>query len=128
MKKIMGLNRLRLRGPNGAKDEFKLAATAQNQRKMAKLLPTPARRSVEPPKTVFHFARQHLVLQQNWRKADLRCAMYKRRRRSGLGPSSLVRRGTNSIQLKRMRCDGDWRWFFDFNIRQTQHANASVRP
>jgi len=30
--------RLRLRGPNGAKDEFLLAATAQNLRKMAKLL------------------------------------------------------------------------------------------
>ncbi len=42
MKKIMGLSRLRLRGPNGAKDEFTLAATAQNLRKMAKLLPTPA--------------------------------------------------------------------------------------
>jgi len=42
MKKIMWLNRLRLRGPNGAKDEFTLAATAQNLRKMAKLLPTPA--------------------------------------------------------------------------------------
>ena len=42
MKKIMGLDRLRLRGPNGAKDEFILAATAQNLRKMAKLLPAPA--------------------------------------------------------------------------------------
>ncbi len=42
MKKIMGLDRLRLRGPNGAKDEFTLAATAQNLRKMAKLLPAPA--------------------------------------------------------------------------------------
>lgn len=41
MKKIMGLNRLRFRGPNGAKDEFTLAATAQSLRKMAKLLPTP---------------------------------------------------------------------------------------
>ena len=41
LKKIMGLTRLRLRGPNGAKDEFTLAATAQNLRKMAKLLPTP---------------------------------------------------------------------------------------
>ena len=41
MKQIMGLSRLRLRGPNGAKDEFTLAATAQNLRKMAKLLPTP---------------------------------------------------------------------------------------
>ena len=39
LKKIMGLTRLRLRGPHGAKDEFTLAATAQNLRKMAKLLP-----------------------------------------------------------------------------------------
>lgn len=36
MTKIMGLTRLRLRGPNGAKDEFTLAAAAQNLRKMAK--------------------------------------------------------------------------------------------
>jgi hypothetical protein len=42
LKKILGLTRLRLRGPNGAKDEFILAATAQNLRKMAKLLPAPA--------------------------------------------------------------------------------------
>ena len=33
------LDRLRLRGPNGAKDEFLLAATAQNLRKLAKLIP-----------------------------------------------------------------------------------------
>ena len=39
MKKIMGLNRLRLRGPNGAKDEFTLAATAQNLRKMGQAAP-----------------------------------------------------------------------------------------
>ncbi|MDF2765053.1 MAG: transposase, partial [Rhodospirillales bacterium] len=32
---------LRLRGPNGAKDEFLLAATAQNLRKLAKLIPIP---------------------------------------------------------------------------------------
>jgi hypothetical protein len=42
LKRIVGLDRLRLRGPNGAKDEFTLAATAQNLRKMALLLPTPA--------------------------------------------------------------------------------------
>jgi hypothetical protein len=30
---------LRLRGPNGARDEFHLAAAAQNLRKLAKLLP-----------------------------------------------------------------------------------------
>ena len=42
LKRILKLDRLRLRGPNGAKDEFHLAATAQNLRKMAKLLPMPA--------------------------------------------------------------------------------------
>jgi len=34
---ILKLDRLRLRGPCGANDEFLLAATAQNLRKMAKL-------------------------------------------------------------------------------------------
>jgi len=42
LKRILRLDRLRLRGPNGAKDEFLLAATAQNLRKMAKLVPMPA--------------------------------------------------------------------------------------
>jgi Transposase DDE domain len=42
LKRILGLDRLRLRGPNGAKDEFVLAATAQNLRKLAKLIPLPA--------------------------------------------------------------------------------------
>lgn len=37
LKRILKLDRLRLRGPNGAKDEFHLAATAQNLRKLAKL-------------------------------------------------------------------------------------------
>jgi hypothetical protein len=41
LKRILGLNRLRLRGPSGAKDEFLLAATAQNLRKLAKLVPLP---------------------------------------------------------------------------------------
>jgi hypothetical protein len=39
LKRILKVDRLRLRGPNGAKDEFLLAATAQNLRKMAKLIP-----------------------------------------------------------------------------------------
>jgi Transposase DDE domain len=39
LKRILKLNRLRLRGPNGARDEFILAATAQNLRKMPKLIP-----------------------------------------------------------------------------------------
>jgi len=42
LKRILKLDRLRLRGPNGAKDEFHLAATAQNLRKMAKLIPMSA--------------------------------------------------------------------------------------
>jgi hypothetical protein len=36
------LDRLRLRGPSGARDEFLLAATAQNLRKLAKLIPIPS--------------------------------------------------------------------------------------
>jgi Transposase DDE domain len=42
LKRILRLDRLRLRGPNGAKDEFLLAATAQNLRKLAKLITFPA--------------------------------------------------------------------------------------
>jgi hypothetical protein len=38
LKRIIGLRRLRLRGPTGAKDEFLLAATAQTPRKLAKLI------------------------------------------------------------------------------------------
>ena len=39
LKRILGLGRLRLRGPCGVQDEFTLAATAQNLRKLAKLKP-----------------------------------------------------------------------------------------
>lgn len=39
LKRIMRLDRLRLRGSNGAKDEFLLAATVQNLRTLAKLVP-----------------------------------------------------------------------------------------
>jgi transposase len=42
LKRILKLDRLRLRGPNGARDEFHLAATAQNLRKLAKLIPMTA--------------------------------------------------------------------------------------
>ena len=42
LKRILKLDRLRLRGPNGARDEFHLAAAAQNLRKLAKLVPMPA--------------------------------------------------------------------------------------
>jgi hypothetical protein len=37
LKRILRLSRLRLRGPNGARGEFLLAATAQNLRKLTKL-------------------------------------------------------------------------------------------
>ncbi|WP_210169298.1 transposase, partial [Bradyrhizobium sp. Leaf396] len=42
LKRILKLDRLRL--PNGARDEFILAATVQNLRKMAKLIPIPTPR------------------------------------------------------------------------------------
>jgi Transposase DDE domain len=41
LKRILRLARLRLRGPSGARDEFLLAATAQNLRRLAKLRPMP---------------------------------------------------------------------------------------
>ena len=41
LKRILGLGRLRLRGPCGANDEFLLAATAQNLHKLAKIFPAP---------------------------------------------------------------------------------------
>src|SRR5271155_887263 len=42
LKRILKLDRLRLRGPCGARDEFHLAAAAQNLRKLAMLVPPPA--------------------------------------------------------------------------------------
>jgi hypothetical protein len=42
LKRILKLDRLRLRGPQGARDAFLLAATAQILRKLAKLIPMPA--------------------------------------------------------------------------------------
>jgi len=42
LKRILKLDRSRLRGPCGARDEFHLAAIAQNLRKLAKLIPVPA--------------------------------------------------------------------------------------
>ncbi len=38
LKRILRLNRLRLRGPHGVQDEFLLAATAQNLRRLTKLV------------------------------------------------------------------------------------------
>jgi transposase-like protein len=39
LKRILRLDQLRLRGPCGARDEFHLAAAAQNLRKLAKAIP-----------------------------------------------------------------------------------------
>jgi hypothetical protein len=41
-KRIRRLDRLRLRGPCGARDEFHLAAAVQNLRKLAKFVPVPS--------------------------------------------------------------------------------------
>jgi hypothetical protein len=41
LKRILKLDRIRLRGPNCARDEFHLAAIAQNLRKLAKIVPHP---------------------------------------------------------------------------------------
>ena len=41
LERILKLDRLKIRGPNGARDDFLLAATAQNLRKLAKLIPMP---------------------------------------------------------------------------------------
>jgi pantothenate kinase-related protein Tda10 len=42
LKRTLKLDRLRLRGPTGAHDEFLLAATVQNLRKLPKLVPMPS--------------------------------------------------------------------------------------
>ena len=47
LKRILKLGQLRLRGPSGAHDEFLLAATAQNLRRMAKKLLQP-KQEIEP--------------------------------------------------------------------------------
>ena len=41
VRRNMRLTRLRLRGPTGARDEFLLAATVQNLRRLAKLAAIP---------------------------------------------------------------------------------------
>ena len=49
LKRILGLRRLRLRGPTGASDEFLLAATAQNLRRLARNLASPPPPSASAP-------------------------------------------------------------------------------
>jgi len=50
LKRILRLDRLRLRGPRGAQDEFVLGAIAQNLKRLAKLVAQP------PPMTAPCFA------------------------------------------------------------------------
>ncbi|WP_262266397.1 IS1182 family transposase [Microvirga yunnanensis] len=47
LKRILKMGRLRLRGPCGAQDEFLLAATAQNLRKLAKLVTSPGPQMIQ---------------------------------------------------------------------------------
>jgi hypothetical protein len=49
LKRILRLARLRLMGPNGPRDEFLLAATAQNLRRLTRLRPTACFRKCWPP-------------------------------------------------------------------------------
>ena len=49
LKRILKLDRLRLRGPSGAHDEFLLVATVQNLRRMAKWLSSAAPAAVPIP-------------------------------------------------------------------------------
>jgi Transposase DDE domain len=98
LKRILKLDRLRLRGPNGARDEFLLAATAQNLRKLAKLFPiaqtAAVGQAVAPPLVatvpMARFAKCGL-LQQNLPRADLRQTFGRRRRSISSGLRALTR-------------------------------------
>jgi hypothetical protein len=48
LKRNLGLTRLRLRGLSGASDEFLLAATVQNLRRLAKTIWPPLERTASP--------------------------------------------------------------------------------
>ena len=48
-----------MRGPNGARDEFHLAATAQNLRKLAKLIPVT--RPIADPLLPFSYGEAELL-------------------------------------------------------------------
>ena len=70
LKGIFRLGRLRLRGPRGAQDEFLLAATAQNLKKLAKYMKQP------PSLAMANALRQDQdndrMKQEQWAKADKR--------------------------------------------------------
>lgn len=80
LKRILGLGRLRLRGPSGADDEFLLAATAQNLRNWPRSFPPTAasaqsltRKALAPNSERIFLRAQTLSFPQNRRKADPRC-------------------------------------------------------
>jgi hypothetical protein len=100
LKRILKLDRLRLRGPNGARDEFLLAATAQNLRKLAKLIPAPNLQPARRPigRAIAELAAHLLaplrfavaLLQQNLPIAIVCCSEYSPRRHgeTWTGPAS----------------------------------------
>jgi hypothetical protein len=69
LKRILRLDRLRLRGPSGAKDEFLLAATAQKLRKLAWHQPSSIRPS-PPPMRAAAFAHLTVPVDVLTAKAD----------------------------------------------------------
>ena len=62
LKRILGLGRLRLRGPRGANDQFQNATTAQNLRKLAKTFPAqPRMREALTRKALMHGSDFHVL-------------------------------------------------------------------
>ena len=73
LKRIIGLTRLRLRGPNGAKDEFLMAATVQNLRKLAMTLPNRREGRNQTQLGYIYTAPQQRLFQRHRGKADISC-------------------------------------------------------
>ena len=81
LKRILGLGRLRLRGPCGSNDEFLLAATAQKPPQISQDLSCTAenatsliRKALALCSAHYFLRSQHIVFPQNGRIADLRRA------------------------------------------------------
>jgi hypothetical protein len=85
LKRILSLGRVRLRGPRGANDEFLLAATAPNLRKLAKIFPAPqqARKSLTGKALAPHLEQtflrsQTLVFRQNRLESIIRWGVHRK--------------------------------------------------
>ena len=81
LKRILGLGRLRLRGPCGANDEFLLAATARTFANWAKIFPAPnaqslIRKAFARCLSCYFLRQQHVVFPQNGRRPVARCVMH----------------------------------------------------